>query len=872
VFDLSESVGAERELGWGRRIGAAAVAALIVLSAVVGIATLSGPGVRAAPPPFRIFSVGDSRLTVATLNPLIMTSAEEFIITYNVYSTLLTYDGKYRLTNDLAYNYTIGSDQKTWTFHLVPNAVFTDPRTPGDSSHPVTAADVVFSFRLNANESASIFNAYMVQIPWQNVTALDPHTVQIVTDAPFAAMYTTASVIPIFPQYVWSTVRNPTRYANGVPIGSGAMYYDVANTTFGSNFVLRRNPHYFGVQQYCQVSRPDEVFFKGYTSSASMVSDFLSGTSGLDTIAFVGPADYLNALPAGNNPTGFEKWAADAGFVAEFNVNVMTPEVRAAYPQYQTGGAYNNQLLLNYTVRKAMAMSIDKTAVVKYALLGLGREADTLVPSANPWHLSIPASDRFAFDPKAARAMLNAAGWKFNSAGVEDHNATPLYKANGADPLTFRLYMPNTYAAFEAAAINITAWLAQTGIQTTDARGNPGYHVYTYNQMVGIWYSGDYDLWIWDWIFSPISDPSLDVLQVETTGALGPTSDNYYSNATYDALYDQSLTTINPTARRAITDEMQSMLYHYASYILPYYQLSLYGATNGRPPGHTAGWTNYGNWSQAIGDTPDSDLPNLWFRVDPLDNRAPVITSFSDIGGVAGTAATISVSAVDPEAQSLSYTFDFGDGTATVTTAQSSVTHTYAQAGTYPIRVRAADSEWPVCQSATATISPAGANNPPVATLSVGLAHQTFVYPGENVYFNLTVSDVEGDPVYVVWRFGDGSGGTSYVTGTSTSKVVHLVHAYGTVGTYSVTANYTDNVSAAISARATIVVQARSTGGGNPTPEFNPWINYGIPLVIVAAIALAVVATLWRRRKRSQEEREQAGPPGPPPPPPAPPP
>jgi len=126
--------------------------------------------------------------------------------------------------------------------------------------------------------------------------------------------------------------------------------------------------------------------------------------------------------------------------------------------------------------------------------------------------------------------------------------------------------------------------------------------------------------------------------------------------------------------------------------------------------------------------------------------------------------------------------------------------------------------------------------------------------------------------VYVVWRFGDGSGGTSYVTGTSTSKVVQLAHAYATVGTYSVTANYTDNISAAISARATIVVQARSTGGGTQTPEINPWVNYGVPLVVVAAIALAVVATLWRRRKRSQEEREQAGPPGPPPPPPAPPP
>src|SRR3989442_8607310 len=335
-----------------------------------------------------------------------------------------------------------------------------------------------------------------------------------------------------------------------------------------------------------------------------------------------------------------------------------------------------------------MAMSMDKAAVVKYALLGRGREADTLVPSANPWHYSITASDRFVFDPKAARAMLNGAGWKYNSAGAVDLNTTPLYKANGADPLTFRLYMPNTYAAFEAAAINITAWLAQAGIQTTDSRGNPGYHVYTYNQMVGIWFSADYDLWIWDWIFSPVSDPSLDVLEVETTGAIGPTSDNYYSNSTFDALYNQSLITLDPTARRSITDQMQRMIYDYASYILPYYQLSLYAATNGRPGTNPrAGWTHYGNWSQSIGLTPDSDLPNLWFDVEPLDNRAPVISSFPDVQWVSGSAATISAGAADPEGQSLNYTFDFGDGSPRLTTSSRTVTHTYAQPGTYPIGV-----------------------------------------------------------------------------------------------------------------------------------------------------------------------------------------
>jgi len=861
---------------WRTRVVATVLVAVLSVSSIaLALITTAGGVLGPAPAaaPFRIFTVGDPRLSVATLNPLVMTSAEEFIITYNVYSTLITYDGNYQLRNDLAWNYTVASDQKTWTFRLVPNAFFTDPSNPGDRSHPVTADDVVFSFRLNLNETASIFNSYTTEFTWQGITALDAHTVQIVTNRPYSGMYTAASVIPIFPMYVWSGVNNPVRYSNANPIGSGAMYYDVANTSFGSNFVLHRNPNYYGVAQYCQVSRPDEVVFAGYTSSATMIADFKSGTTGLDAVAFVGPADYLAALPPTNDPNGIEKWAADAGFVAEFNVNVITPEIRASNSQFRTGT--NNPLLLNYTVRKALAMSVNKTALVKYALLGLGREADSLVPSANPWHYDIPAGEKFQFDPAAARAMLNDAGWKYDSAGNLAPGTTPLYKAGGTDPLQFRFYVVNTYAAFQAAANNITQWLAQAGIQTTDSRGNPGYHVYTYNQMVGIWFSADYDLWIWDWIFSPVSDPSLDVLEVETTGAIGPTSDNYYSNSTFDALYNQSLITLDPTARRSITDQMQRMIYDYASYILPYYQLSLYAATNGRPGTNPrAGWTHYGNWSQSIGLTPDSDLPNLWFDVEPLDNRAPVISSFPDVQWVSGSAATISTSAADPEGQSLNYTFDFGDGSPALTTSSGTVTHTYAQPGTYPIGVRVSDAEWPVCGSATAAIAPPGSFNlPPVATLQVSEPHQTFAYVGENVNFTLSVNDTEGDPVYITWAFGDGASTTNYVTGTLSTKTVQVAHAYSAAGTYAATITYTDNQTGPFphskTVPASIEVRTQSTGGGTPTPEANPWINYGVPLGIVLAILLGAAAVLVRRRRQAKRE-EEGGPPPPPPPPPPP--
>ena len=130
---------------WRTRVVATVLVAVLSVSSIALALITTAEGARSAlgptpaAAPFRIFTVGDPRLSVATLNPLVMTSAEEFIITYNVYSTLITYDGNYRLRSDLAWNYSVASDQKTWTFRLVPDAYFTNPSNPGDRSHPVTA-------------------------------------------------------------------------------------------------------------------------------------------------------------------------------------------------------------------------------------------------------------------------------------------------------------------------------------------------------------------------------------------------------------------------------------------------------------------------------------------------------------------------------------------------------------------------------------------------------------------------------------------------------------------------------------------------------------------------------------------------------------
>lgn len=780
-----------------RRIVFAGVLALVLIGSAAAVALSALPS-RAAPP-FRTLRIGEAGMQIVTFNPMLITLTDEFVVVYNVYSTLVTWNKSSGSMPDLAYSWSLAADNVTWTFHLVHNAYFVDPTNPGDRSHPVTSADVVYTYNLQKNLTGSGFYPYVTEI--RGLSAPDPFTVQIITYRPSAVMYATLATVPILPQYVWSTVPNPLRYSPKFPIGSGPVYYDTTNSTLGSLVIFRRSPSYYGPAYYCRQVRPDEIRYFNYASSALMVNDFLAGTSSLDAIEGIDPAAYLTSLGSWS-----PRWGVDEGFVGEFSVNVMTPAIRAAYAQFRNG--QNNLVLLNQTVRTAIAMSINKTALLRDALLGLGNLADSLVPDSNPWHYPIPPSELFKFNTTAARALLNAAGWAYDSTGALNPGATPLYQKGASNntvywPLTFRFYTLNTAPEWQVAAIDINGWLSQAGIQTTTITGTPGYSLLSVNQMSTAWLQGNYDLWFWDWVFGPHSDPSLDILEVETTMAIGPTSDNFYSNSTYDGLYNESLVTLDPVARRNLTNTMQEMIYRYASYILPYYRFNLFAALDPSSPsiGSQARWTDWGNWSRDAELAPDSSLPDLWFQVEPVDNRAPMIQSFPVAQGQNGTATPIAVNASDPDGNNLTYTWTFGDGSAPVVTTTGTVTHTYATPGNYTLGVVVSDGEWLACANSTAQILPYNPllNQPP----SLGALQASFPFSFPNgtrfqlvnrpVGFQLLVQDSEGDPVYLKWFWGDGSNSSQLITGTSAPQTVLESHAYAAVGNYTLSLVGTDN-------------------------------------------------------------------------------
>jgi len=120
-------------------------------------------------------------------------------------------------------------------------------------------------------------------------------------------------------------------------------------------------------------------------------------------------------------------------------------------------------------------------------------------------------------------------------------------------------------------------------------------------------------------------------------------------------------------------------------------------------------------------------------------------------------------------------------------------------------------------------------NTEPVAEPAVLVPKEKYK-PGEEIMFQASATDANGDPVAYLWDFGDGI--------TSTSEKPS--HMYASPGTYTVTLTVTDTRGGETVETMTIVVGKEQSSGGD-SPGFGAF-------VAVAAMMAVMVAVTRRRR------------------------
>jgi ABC-type transport system substrate-binding protein len=627
----------------------------------------------------RIINVGvvDMMDNLWTLNPLLAATTAERMIIWPCYSTLLMYDPNGGLVGDLATSWELSSDGLSWHFSLSRIAVFFD-KDSSPSTHTVVAQDVIYTYWLVQNQTNSFLNPCLVTATSQKIIqemwAPDDFEIYINTTAPYAPMEDAFTSIPILPEYIWSTrVWNWNNYGSGVAacVGSGPFFYALSTFRTYPFVSLNKSLSWFQESERGWRIQVDQVRYWDYLSASNAWTDLASNPQQIDIMLGVSRSTYLNDLPAAQNITG---WDPESGNVCALDVNQMTTSLRASLGGIYASGS-NNQLLLNKTVKRALGMCINRTAFVTDSFGGLATAADSMLTDASPWYFGNPSP--LVFDPEAARSLLVANGWSYNSSGGPANSTTvPLCREGGTSPLEFDLMTSAAHDEYIQFVLALATSAGNAGVKLNVL-------VASDSLLAGRYYKGDYDLGFWHYSSRLTADPSSGIFSGFTTMQIGTGNWIYYTNSSFDQLFNESVNAVDPSLRGPVIDQMQVTFDDNLSCQPVAYERALYAANNRT-------WINYGNWTEQPLLAPDQALPWLYLRIE-LRNDAPhdLSISYEPATPVAGGLVWCNGSAFDDNGDALTYFWDFGDST---NATGQEVTHDYSLPGSYVVTLNVTDS------------------------------------------------------------------------------------------------------------------------------------------------------------------------------------
>lgn len=340
----------------------------------------------------------------------------------------------------------IEMDQLIVTFRLKSGVRWSDGK-------PLTADDSVYAYEV-ATASGLSYLADRTQA----YEAADDLTVQWWGRPGFLLSDFIQTFFSPLPRHAWGTIP-PDQLPDAVtsslrPIGWGP--YQIAEWEQGHHILLVKNPYYFRAAEGLPLA--DKIIVRFVPDPQQAVTELLSGgcdildstilldeqVAQLQTLAAEGKVQFLTAvipvmeqLAFGIRPASY-----DNGYNPQFDRPDFLSDVR---------------------VRQAIALCIDRQAILETVLYGLGEVPDSYVPAAHPLHAEgVPA---YPYDVAAAQALLQQAGW----VDSDGDPATPR-RALGVPGISNGTPLRLTYLTTQAAqriqvAQRIVESLAQCGIE-----------------------------------------------------------------------------------------------------------------------------------------------------------------------------------------------------------------------------------------------------------------------------------------------------------------------------------------------------------------------------------------------------------------------
>ncbi len=428
--------------------------------------------------------------------------------------------GDYSNHPEIAKSWMRSDDGLVWTFQIRKGMKWSD-------GQPVTARDVEFTFNYIIKNDMPNFTVNVGSI--ESVKATSDYEVVITCSEPKANMLGIWQ--PILPEHIWSEV-DPKEAASSyqVPlplVGSGP--FQVAEFKRGKYVRLVANKDYWR-----GAPKVDEIIFQYYKDPVTMVFDLQQGR--LDAAVQIPSAQYSSL----KSKKGITPYAYILKGFDHLGFNCYDSK-------YSTG----DPVLRDAAFRYALTWAVDRDEVASLSYKGLAQPATSLIApgfSKPDYHYDPPADEVVGFDLEKAATLLEEAGYPLKDGVRVDKDGKPI---------ELRLAVRSASPEQQSAGKLIAGWFDTLGLKIRLQTMDDGSLMDRIWAFDGDQWAPDFDMFIWSWTGNV--DPSF-MLSLHTTEQFGSWGEWGWSNKEYDDLYTEQAQTIDPAARKKLTDRMQQLL------------------------------------------------------------------------------------------------------------------------------------------------------------------------------------------------------------------------------------------------------------------------------------------------------------------------
>ena len=429
-------------------------------------------------------------------------------------------------------------DDLTWEFKLREGVTFHDGST-------FDADDVVCSWDRapNVPNSPSSFATYT---KGKAVEKIDDYTVHFKTEAPYPLMANDISTVTIVSDEGGCKGTTAEYNEGKATIGTGP--FSFVSCKPGDSIVIERNDDYWGEKPIWS-----KVTFKPIKSGPSRVAALLAGD--VDVIAAV-PTTDVTTLEKNKDVSLSQGVSNRVIYLHLDHDREDSPFVKA------NGGGEIENPLRKLEVRKAISMAINRDAIVERVMEDIAIKAGQVLPDG-----FFGVSDKLepvAYDPKGAKEMLAKAGYP--------------------DGFELTIHGPNDrYINDAKIAEAIGQMLTRIGIKTAvetmprsvyfkrASRGGPNDTPEFSFVLVG-WGAGS----------GEASSPLKSLIATHNPDrGWGSSNRGRYSNAEFDAMLEEALSTVDDAERQKLLAAATEMAIEDVAIIPTHYQVNTWGTKKG---------------------------------------------------------------------------------------------------------------------------------------------------------------------------------------------------------------------------------------------------------------------------------------------------